>query len=131
MDNKAAEAKGGSATKGVDISMAFNSELDLSAFEEAAARSAGKTASCSKPETSEPTISAGVNFSTWSASSAGDTRLAQHAHSNSFPYDKLDNRAMAELLTKTKTHTTNGVNMPLDTAGLAQYLIDLSKSKVS
>ena len=40
MDNKAAEAKGGTATKSVDISKAFNSGTDIPALEKAATEKA-------------------------------------------------------------------------------------------
>ena len=102
MDNKAAEAKGGSTTKGVDISMAFNNEVELPVFEKAAAEDAAKTAYCNTTEASTSTMPSDAMFLSWSANDTGDTHLATHTSASGIPHKIVRDKSMVETLTKMK-----------------------------
>ena len=130
MDNRAAQAVGGTATRGVDISKSFNNEVDISAHEKAAAEKAKTNAYYNMPETPKLPIP-NAKFSSWSLSELGDDRVAAHAASSGISIEKVDNKGMLEILANLASRKGNsgGDNDPAGGLGLAGHASQEAKRK--
>jgi hypothetical protein len=122
MDNRAAQAAGGTATRGVDISKAFDSEVDISVHEEAAAHKAKTNAYYNMPETPKLSVP-NAKFSSWSLNKLGDARIADHAASSGISSEKLDSKGMAKIFANSASQKTNS------SSGLAGHASDSTEAR--